>query len=60
MLLLVFGFICGIAAAYFIAQILEKRKPKFLSINEYWIYLPGTELPKQDAVLEKLFNLNRR
>ncbi len=56
MWLLVLGFIFGVGLAYALSQI--KRKPKFLSINEFWVYLPSDTMPAQDAVMDRLLQQN--
>jgi hypothetical protein len=29
----------------------KRSKPRYLAVTEYWVYLPGTKLPKQDEIM---------
>jgi hypothetical protein len=37
---------------------LFKRKPKYLAVCEYWVYLPSRELPPQEEVMNRMLAQN--
>gem|GEM_PF-5880495 len=32
----------------------RSRRPKFFARAEYWVYVPGTKLPKQDELMTRM------
>lgn len=46
---LLIGLIIGSVAGYWFAT--RKPKPKYLLHLEYWVYLPGVQMPPQDEVM---------
>ncbi|HJP83149.1 MAG TPA: hypothetical protein VJ835_06540 [Fimbriimonadaceae bacterium] len=57
------AFVVGLAAGVFIAYILtlwfdRRRKSKFLAVCEYWVYIPGEKLPKQDDIMSLVLQGN--
>lgn len=56
MWIVLLGFILGFAVAYYFTR--RKPKEKFLSTNEYWVYIPGTRMPPQDEVMSRVLRDN--
>lgn len=50
MLLVIIGVAIGIVLGWILVTRAQKAD-KFLSTNEYWVYLPGTKMPDQNAVM---------
>lgn len=55
-LLIFLAFIVGIVVGYFVIAHFPRRK--YLAAAEYWVYLPGEELPDQNAVMTRTIGLN--
>ena len=55
-LFLLLGFIAGLAVAYTVLS--HRHKSKYLAFAEYWVYLPGTELPAQTEVMTRMIQQN--
>ncbi len=53
---LVVGFAFGLLVGYLIVT--RKHRPRFHAICEYWVYLPGTEMPGQSALLDRMIGSN--
>lgn len=52
------GLLCGLIAAY---TFVTTRKPKarpYLAVSEYWVYLPGEEMPTQEDVMTRMVAQN--
>ncbi|MBN9502502.1 MAG: hypothetical protein BGO01_13885 [Armatimonadetes bacterium 55-13] len=48
----VVGVILGIAVGYAYITIRNRREQsRFFAISEYWVYIPGEELPSQDKIM---------
>jgi hypothetical protein len=58
--LILWGLIIGLLVGFGIATLWTgyKRKPPFLSATEYWVYLPGTELPAQQDIMHRMLAAN--
>ncbi len=52
------GILLGLGLGYWIITWWQRRKPKYLAVAEYWVYLPGEKLPKQDEVMSLLLQGN--
>lgn len=53
------GLILGIAAAYAVFLILSRRgSGAYMSVTEYWVYIPHEKLPKQDEVMKLVLQGN--
>ena len=57
MKLLLLGVLVGIVIGWLLVT--RKKEPKFLSSNEYWVYLPGDRMPPLPRV-RQLPHLGRR
>jgi hypothetical protein len=55
--LIFLSFVVGIVAGYF-AIIHRPRRKRFLASAEYWVYLPGDEMPDQNAVMTRTIGMN--
>jgi hypothetical protein len=53
-----FGVALGLALGYVVIVLLGKRKSKYLSSTEYWVYFPGDKLPPQDEVMKLVLGGN--
>ena len=54
--LLLVGAVFGLVVGYLVLT----RKPKhpYLAISEYWVYLPGDQMPPQDRLLDRIVGKN--
>lgn len=52
------GVLLGLGIGYWIVVWWQKRAPKYLAVTEYWVYLPGQKLPKQDDVMSLVLQGN--
>ena len=50
------GLLLGIAVGYAVVSYL--RRPKFLAISEFWVFLPTDRMPTQDAVMDRMIREN--
>lgn len=58
-ILFLVGLVIGIIGGYFVMHLLERRKSsKYLSVTEYWVFLPGVEMPSQDAIMKLVLQGN--
>lgn len=53
---LVLGTISCVVLVYVI--LVRTHRPRFLALAEYWVYLPGTTLPEQDAIMTLMVRSN--
>jgi hypothetical protein len=51
------GMLVGILAGWYLVKH-RNQEPKFLSTNEYWVYLPGTSMPNQTDVMARVIGEN--
>src|SRR5437870_8476526 len=56
MKLLLLGVLVGIVIGWLLVT--RKKEPKFLSSNEYWVYLPGDRMPDQTQVMARVIGDN--
>lgn len=54
---LLLGLVIGMVFGWLIVQNRQK-KTQFLSTNEYWVYLPGDQMPDQTQVMTRLMGEN--
>lgn len=52
-LLFLIVFFVGMGVGFWFSR-RKPRKPKYLAMAEYWVYLPGTQIPEQDAVMTRM------
>lgn len=52
------GCAIGIALGYLFVRYRQSKPEKYLSMTEYWVYLPGEKLPPQDEVMSLLLQGN--
>ncbi len=57
MQLILIGVLIGIVLGWVLVS-RGKQGPKFLSTNEFWVYLPGKRMPDQTAVMERVISGN--
>lgn len=58
-LLFLLGLAIGVIGGYVAMHWLERRKSsKYLSVTEYWVFLPGDVLPPQDEVMKLVLQGN--
>ena len=57
MQLILVGLLIGIVVGWWFFK-RRDIKPKFLSTNEYWVYLPGDKMPDQIAVMSRVIGDN--
>lgn len=50
------AFVAGLVLGY--GVLTRKPKERFLATAEYWVYLPGEELPNQDKIMERMLRGN--
>lgn len=55
--LLVVGILIGAALGWLLVT-RRTSKPSFLSSNEYWVYLPGAEMPDQNGIMKQVIGDN--
>jgi hypothetical protein len=55
-LLVFLGFVFGLVAGYTI--IARRSKTKYLAAAEYWVYIPGEEMPAQEKLLDRIVGKN--
>jgi hypothetical protein len=55
-LIILLGAVVGIVLGW--VSVNRNRAPKFLSTNEYWVYLPGNQMPEQHAVMAHVLGDN--
>lgn len=54
--LVLLGTVSLIVAAYFF--LLRKHKSNYLALAEYWVFLPGTKLPEQERIMDRMLRGN--
>src|ERR1044072_845222 len=54
---LLVGLLLGMVLGWLFVQ-RRQQKSSFLSTNEYWVYLPGKEMPNQTEVMSRLIGDN--
>ena len=58
-LMFLVGLAIGIVGGYLAMHWWDQRKStKFLAVTEYWVFLPGLELPSQDEVMKLVLQGN--
>lgn len=50
------GVVLLLMASYFLLQ--RSKSSRFLAAAEYWVYLPGVQMPSQDAMLTRMVGKN--
>jgi hypothetical protein len=50
------GFVAGLVGGYLVIS--RRAKSKFLATTEFWVYLPGVEMPSQMLVMDRMLNEN--
>jgi hypothetical protein len=55
-LLVFLGFILGLMVGY--TLISRRNRPKYLAAAEYWVYIPGEEMPKHEVLLDRIVGRN--
>jgi len=50
------GFLLGVAVGY--AAFCWIRRPRYLAITEFWVFLPFDRMPSQDAVMQRMLRDN--
>jgi hypothetical protein len=55
---LLIGILIGLGLGYWVVTWWQRRAPKYLAVAEYWVYLPGQKLPKQDEVMSLVLSGN--
>ena len=58
LIIFLIGLAIGIIVGYLVLTLRQKLKPKFFAMTEYWIYIPGERLPKQDDVMSLVLQGN--
>jgi hypothetical protein len=52
-------FIGGAAITWLLIRFIRRRpSPPYLLHGEYWVYLPGEEMPPQEAVMDRMLRAN--
>lgn len=54
--MLVVGVLLGFVAGF--AVVSRRSRSTFLALAEYWVYLPTTEVPTQEAVMDRMLRAN--
>ena len=53
------GLFLGIALGYVVLVLISRRREsRFLAVTEYWVYIPGEKLPKQDDIMSLVLGGN--
>ncbi len=55
-LLIFLGFLVGLVFGY--TLISRKSRTKYLAAAEYWVYIPGETMPKQEELLDRIVGRN--
>lgn len=52
------AIVLGALIGFYFTRRREKQGAKIITQAEYWVYLPGLEMPEQDAVMTRLITTN--